>query len=77
MCWCCLLQKLYAVCDLALGLMNVKTNITLKDSNVEPPLPAKLFTPADKVTCVPILERVTSLASSCLSSFSFALHSTI
>ena len=47
---CCLLQKLYAVCDLALGLMNVRTNITLKDSNVEPPLPAKLFTQADKVS---------------------------
>ncbi|KAK7496569.1 hypothetical protein BaRGS_00012221, partial [Batillaria attramentaria] len=42
-------KKLYAVCDLALGLMNVRsTNITLKDSNVEPPLPAKLFTQVDK-----------------------------
>ncbi|KAK7097021.1 sister chromatid cohesion protein PDS5 homolog A-like [Littorina saxatilis] len=42
-------KKLYAVCDLALGLMNVRsTNITLKDSNVEPPLPSKLFTAADK-----------------------------
>ncbi|XP_076468516.1 sister chromatid cohesion protein PDS5 homolog A-like isoform X1 [Babylonia areolata] len=42
-------RKLYAVCDLALGLMNIKlTNVTLKDSNVEPPLPAKLFTSADK-----------------------------
>lgn len=71
------LQKLYAVCDLALGLMNVKTNITLKDSNVEPPLPAKLFTPADKVTCVPILERVTSLTYSSPFSFSFGLYSTI
>lgn len=41
-------KKLYAVCDVALGLMNVRsTNITLKDSNVEPPLPSKLFTKAD------------------------------
>ncbi|XP_071087825.1 sister chromatid cohesion protein PDS5 homolog B-like [Haliotis cracherodii] len=42
-------KKLYAVCDVALGLMNTKTtNITLKDNNTEPVLPAKLFTKPDK-----------------------------
>ncbi|XP_025084821.1 sister chromatid cohesion protein PDS5 homolog A-like [Pomacea canaliculata] len=42
-------KKLYAVCDLALGLMNIRvSNVTLKDSNAEPLLPSKLFTAADK-----------------------------
>lgn len=37
-------KKLYAVCDMALGLLVSKaTNITLKDSNVEPVLPSKCF----------------------------------
>ena len=43
-------QKLYAVCDMALGLLVSKaTNITLKDSNVEPVLPAKCFVKQAKV----------------------------
>ena len=43
-------QKLYAVCDIALGLLVSKaTNITLKDSNVEPVLPAKCFVKQAKV----------------------------
>ncbi|KAL5012757.1 hypothetical protein ScPMuIL_011308 [Solemya velum] len=41
-------KKLYAVCDVALGLLKKTTNITLKDSNIEPVLPAKLFTKPDK-----------------------------
>lgn len=46
-------QKLYAVCDMALGLLVSKaTNITLKDSNVEPVLPSKCFVKQAKVcTC--------------------------
>ncbi|XP_062616219.1 sister chromatid cohesion protein PDS5 homolog B-like [Saccostrea cucullata] len=37
-------KKLYAVCDLALGLLVSKaTHITLKDTNLEPVLPAKCF----------------------------------
>lgn len=44
------LQKLYAVCDIALGLLVSKaTNITLKDSNVEPVLPSKCFVKQAKV----------------------------
>ncbi|XP_069130479.1 sister chromatid cohesion protein PDS5 homolog A-like [Argopecten irradians] len=42
-------RKLYSVCDVALGILNSKpSNITLKDSTVEPVLPAKLFTRPDK-----------------------------
>ncbi|XP_041360337.1 sister chromatid cohesion protein PDS5 homolog A-B-like isoform X3 [Gigantopelta aegis] len=42
-------KKLYAVCDVALGLLMAKaTNVTLKDVNVEPVLPSKLFTKPDK-----------------------------
>ncbi|XP_023237020.1 sister chromatid cohesion protein PDS5 homolog B-like [Centruroides sculpturatus] len=41
--------KLYAVCDLALGLVISKTtNFVLKDFPVEPSLPSKLFTSLDK-----------------------------
>ncbi|KAH3839436.1 hypothetical protein DPMN_112867, partial [Dreissena polymorpha] len=43
-------KKLYAVCDVALGLLQKNlTNIVLKDSNVDPVLPAKLFTKPDKM----------------------------
>ncbi|CAC5359753.1 PDS5 [Mytilus coruscus] len=42
-------MKLYAVCDVALGLLNSKSgNITLKDVTVEPRLSAKHFTKPDK-----------------------------
>ncbi|KAK6173333.1 hypothetical protein SNE40_016804 [Patella caerulea] len=41
-------KKLYAVCDVALGIMLSKTNITLKDCTFEPQLPSKLFTTMDK-----------------------------
>lgn len=45
------LQKLYAVCDLALGLLQKNlTNIVLKDENVDPVLPCKLFTKPEKVS---------------------------
>ena len=45
-----LFQKLYTVCDLALGLLNCKSgNITLKDVTIEPRLSAKHFTKPDKV----------------------------
>lgn len=41
--------RLYAVCDLALGLvMSKTTNFVLKDFPVEPILPSKLFTEPDK-----------------------------
>ncbi|XP_052794341.1 sister chromatid cohesion protein PDS5 homolog A-like isoform X2 [Mya arenaria] len=42
-------KKLYAVCDLALGLLQKNlTNIVLKDSNVDPVLPGKLFSKPNK-----------------------------
>ncbi|XP_070552644.1 sister chromatid cohesion protein PDS5 homolog B-like [Ptychodera flava] len=42
-------RKLYAVCDLAYGLIMTKAaNFTLKDHPTEPQLPAKLFTKLDK-----------------------------
>ncbi|KAK3099941.1 hypothetical protein FSP39_012194 [Pinctada imbricata] len=42
-------KKLYAVCDIALGLLAAKsTNITLKDTKIEPVLPAKCFTKPDR-----------------------------
>lgn len=42
-------KKLYAVCDLALGLLQKNlTNIVLKDENVDPVLPCKLFTKPEK-----------------------------
>ena len=45
-----MLQKLYAVCDLAMGLVLTKTtNVVLKDFPAEPVLPAKLFTRPDQV----------------------------
>ncbi|UYV72676.1 PDS5A [Cordylochernes scorpioides] len=43
-------NKLYAVCDLALGLILSKTtNFVYKDFPVEPVVPTKLFTEPDKV----------------------------
>lgn len=46
----CWFQKLYAVCDLALGLVLTKTtSFVLKESKAEPLLPSKLFTKPDKV----------------------------
>ncbi|BFZ14836.1 hypothetical protein BsWGS_17875 [Bradybaena similaris] len=42
-------KKLYAVCDIALGLMHAKAGaITLKEITQEPVLPSKLFTSPDK-----------------------------
>ncbi|XP_055894308.1 sister chromatid cohesion protein PDS5 homolog A-B-like isoform X1 [Biomphalaria glabrata] len=42
-------KKLYAVCDIALGLMHAKTGtITLKEITQDPILPSKLFTAPDK-----------------------------
>jgi hypothetical protein len=39
-----LFQKLYTVCDLALGLLNCKSgNITLKDVTIEPRLSRGIF----------------------------------
>ena len=50
------LQKLYAVCDLALHLVMTKTSsFVLKDFPAEPVLPAKLFTQADQVSWQMIL----------------------
>lgn len=44
-------KKLYAVCDLALGLLQKNlTNIVLKDENVDPVLPCKLFTKPERAT---------------------------
>ncbi|UYV72678.1 PDS5A [Cordylochernes scorpioides] len=44
-------NKLYAVCDLALGLILSKTtNFVYKDFPVEPVVPTKLFTEPDKVS---------------------------
>ncbi|XP_029643842.1 sister chromatid cohesion protein PDS5 homolog B isoform X1 [Octopus sinensis] len=41
-------KKLYAVCDIALGLMMTKvSNVVLKDTVMEPVLPIKLFTKPD------------------------------
>ena len=45
------LQKLYAVCDLALGLVMTKsTAYIMKDFPADPVLPAKLFTNPDSVS---------------------------
>lgn len=42
-------KKMYAVCDIALGLLHSKSgNITLKEITQEPVLPSKLFTAQDK-----------------------------
>ncbi|KAH9494579.1 Sister chromatid cohesion protein PDS5 B [Bulinus truncatus] len=42
-------KKLYAVCDIALGLLHAKTGvITLKEVTQDPVLPSKLFTAPDK-----------------------------
>lgn len=42
-------KKMYAVCDIAIGLMHAKAgNITLKEVTQEPVLPRKLFTALDK-----------------------------
>ncbi|XP_059168056.1 sister chromatid cohesion protein PDS5 homolog A-B-like isoform X2 [Physella acuta] len=42
-------KKMYAVCDIALGLMHAKAGtITLKEVTQEPILPSKLFTSPDK-----------------------------
>ncbi|KAK3738251.1 hypothetical protein RRG08_039662 [Elysia crispata] len=42
-------KKMYAVCDIAIGLMHAKAgNITLKEVTQEPVLPRKLFTAIDK-----------------------------
>ena len=44
-------QKMYAVCDLALGLIFTKSsNFVLKDFPAEPVLPAKLFTQPNSVS---------------------------
>ena len=49
-------QKLYAVCDVALGLIQKNlTNVVLKDSNVDPTLPSKLYTKPDRVSTIIIL----------------------
>lgn len=41
-------KKMYAVCDIALGLMMTKvSNVVLKDTHMEPVLPIKLFTKPD------------------------------
>ena len=53
---CICFQKLYAVCDVALGLLSKNlTNVVWKDTNVDPALPTKLFTKPDKVRCHRIL----------------------
>ena len=50
---CSVFQKLYAVCDVALGLLSKNlTNVVLKDTNVDPALPSKLFTRPDKVSFI-------------------------
>ncbi|KAL3879117.1 hypothetical protein ACJMK2_031429 [Sinanodonta woodiana] len=42
-------KKLYAVCDVALGLLQANiTNVVLKESNLDPILPMRLFTQPDK-----------------------------
>ena len=47
-CW--RFQKMYAVCDLVLGIILMKTtNFVLKDFPAEPVLPSKLFTQPDQV----------------------------
>ena len=44
-------NKLYAVCDLAMGLVMTKTtNFVLKEFPAEPLLPAKLYTKIDLVS---------------------------
>lgn len=54
-------KKLWAVCDLTSGLLLHKvTNIKLKDCNIEPALPAKLFLKQDKVAPLPgFLDQLT------------------
>ena len=50
---------MYAVCDLALGLVMTKTaNFVLKDFPAEPVLPAKLFTQADQVNVLTTEEKL-------------------
>ena len=53
---------MYAVCDIALGLMMTKvSNVVLKDTHMEPVLPIKLFTKPDHVSIQTIFINISHI----------------